>query len=75
MENRKLEQKSLEENVSHSIRRSATGPIDRPLIKEIAAQGKITTHLTSGRSEECNEITTAMAKQLCRINHQRLNPR
>lgn len=35
---------------------------------------KITTQLTSGRSGECNEITTAMAKQLCRINQQCLNP-
>ena len=40
MENRKLEQKSLEENLPRSIRSSPTGPIDRPLIKEIAAQDK-----------------------------------
>jgi hypothetical protein len=36
----KLEQKSLEENLPRSIRNSPTGPIDGPLIKEIAAQGK-----------------------------------
>ncbi len=40
MENRKLEQKSLEKNLRRSIRSSPTGPIDGPLIKEIAAQGK-----------------------------------
>lgn len=40
MENRKLEQKSLEKNLPRSIRSSPTGPIDGPLIKEIAAQGK-----------------------------------
>ena len=40
MEIRKLEKKSLEENLRRSIRSSPTGPIDGPLIKEIAAQGK-----------------------------------
>ena len=40
IKNRKLEQKSLEENVPHSIRRSPTGPIDRPLIKEIGCSGQ-----------------------------------
>ncbi len=38
---RKLEQKSFEENLPRSIRRSPTGPNDGPLIKEIAAQDKI----------------------------------
>jgi hypothetical protein len=40
MEKQKLEQKSLEENLPRSIRSSPTGPIDGPLIKEIAAHGK-----------------------------------
>ena len=40
MEICKLEQKSLEENLPRSIRSSPTGPIDGPLIKEIAAHGK-----------------------------------
>ena len=40
IKNRKLEQKSLEENLPRSIRRSPTGPIDGLLIKDIAAQGK-----------------------------------
>jgi hypothetical protein len=35
---------------------------------------KITTQLTSGRSGERNEIATAMAKQLCRINQRCPNP-
>jgi hypothetical protein len=40
IKNLKLEQKSLEENLPRSIRRSPTGPIDGLLIKDIAAQGK-----------------------------------